>query len=52
MRAIHEDNNNPFQKALARKNRRKDFDARAASHAANARRNVRQLPTRQLNRGR
>lgn len=48
MRAI---NNDPFAKAGKKKNRRKNSDFKA-NFANNNRRNARQMPARQLNRGR
>lgn len=52
MRAIH---NNPAPAPFARtkkKGKRKNADFRSMKFADNNRRNARQLPTRQLNRGR
>ncbi|MFC9971543.1 hypothetical protein ACFVH6_11685 [Spirillospora sp. NPDC127200] len=46
------DNNKPFLNAMKNKAARKGFDPRVAAHANNARRNARQMPTRQFNRGR
>jgi hypothetical protein len=46
----HEMNNDPFTKSR-KKGKRKNSDFRSAN-VANNRRNARQMPTRQLNRGR
>ncbi|MFD0683509.1 hypothetical protein [Actinomadura fibrosa] len=52
MRAIHNQESDPFSKAK-KKGKRRTPDVRSAAFAAgNGRRNARQLPTRQLNRGR
>ena len=53
MRAIHQnpESNDPFAKALKKGRKRKNRDPRAAAFAQQ-RRNARQLPTRQLQRGR
>ncbi|WP_158079104.1 hypothetical protein [Actinomadura sp. CNU-125] len=50
MRAINQENI-PFPNAK-KKNKRKGPDVKSAAFANNNRRNARQLPTRQLNRGR
>ncbi|MEU5995161.1 hypothetical protein ABZ806_39815 [Spirillospora sp. NPDC047418] len=50
MRAIHNPESAPFPNSK-KKGKRKNSDARSANFA-NQRRNARQLPTRQLNRGR
>lgn len=50
MRAINNPENDPFAK-FQKKGKRKNSDFRSAN-LANNRRNTRQLPTRQLNRGR
>ncbi|MEU8799129.1 hypothetical protein [Spirillospora sp. NPDC048819] len=53
MRAINNPEANPFTKSK-KKGKRKNPDFRSANFANNAgnRRNARQMPTRQLNRGR
>ncbi|GAA3929450.1 hypothetical protein GCM10023085_08540 [Actinomadura viridis] len=54
MRAIHQNSGDdkPFQKAMKKKGKNKNADFRSANFARNARRNARQMPTRQLQRGR
>jgi hypothetical protein len=55
MRATNQNANEekPFQKAMKKKGRGRDTDARTAGFARGAqRRNARQMPTRQLQRGR
>ncbi|MFV2173530.1 hypothetical protein ACFHW2_25210 [Actinomadura sp. LOL_016] len=53
MRAINQENI-PFPNAKKKnkKNKRKGPDVKSAAFANNNRRNARQMPTRQLNRGR
>lgn len=50
MRAIHNPESDPFSKSK-KKGRRRTPDSKSAGFAGN-RRNARQMPTRQLNRGR
>ncbi|MFI0480323.1 hypothetical protein [Actinomadura sp. 9N215] len=50
MRALNNPESDPFAKSK-KKGKRKKHDVRSANFANN-RRNARQLPTRQLNRGR
>ncbi|GLW66095.1 hypothetical protein Arub01_43400 [Actinomadura rubrobrunea] len=54
MRAIHLNinSNDPFSKAAKKGKKRTSRDPRAAAFAHHHRRNVRQLPTRRLQRGR
>lgn len=55
MRAKNPNNSNekPFQKALKKKNKGRGVDANTAAFARNgSRRNARQMPNRQLQRGR